>query len=57
VLKAQVIAAQVLLGRGNEAASDRVVRSLLFQLDLLVRCRVVSPTDLAPLRRVLLRQL
>jgi DNA/RNA endonuclease G (NUC1) len=57
LLKAQVIVAQVLIGRGNDRAADRVIRSMLAQLDLLVRCRHVSAADLAPLRAVLLSAL
>jgi hypothetical protein len=53
LLKAQVIAAQVLIGRGNEQAGRVVVRSILAQLDLLVRLRTVSAADVAPLRAVL----
>jgi chitodextrinase len=49
LLKAQVIAAQVLIGRGNEPAARIVIRSLLAQIDLLVRLRVVTPADVAPL--------
>jgi DNA/RNA endonuclease G (NUC1) len=57
LLKAQVIAAQVLYGRGNDRGGDIVVRSILAQLDLLVRCRVVTGADVAPLRAVLLASL
>jgi hypothetical protein len=54
LLKAQVIAAQVLIGRGNEAGGDIVIRALLAQIDLLVRTRVVTAADVAPLRAALL---
>jgi PKD repeat protein len=53
LLKAQVIAAQVLIGRGNEAGGEIVIRALLAQIDLLVRTRVVTATDVAPLRAAL----
>jgi hypothetical protein len=53
LLKAQVIAAEILMGRGNVAGSKFVIRSVLRQLDLLARCRLVSRADLAPLRAVL----
>ncbi len=57
LLKAQVIVAQILIGRGNERGGEIVIRSMLAQLDLLVRCRVVKPADIAPLRAVLLSAL
>ena len=46
-----------MFGRGNEAGGRIVVRSLLTQLDLLVRLRVVTAADVAPLRAVLLAAL
>jgi DNA/RNA endonuclease G (NUC1) len=57
LLKAQVIAAQVLRSRGNETGARFVIRALLFQLDLLVRYRVVSAADVAPLRALLVAEL
>jgi hypothetical protein len=57
LLKAQVIAAQVLWSRGNETGARFVIRALLFQLDLLVRYRVVSAADVAPLRALLVAEL
>ena len=57
LLKAQVVVAQVLIGRGNERGARIVIRSILAQLDLLVRCRHVSAADLAPLRAALLSAL
>jgi DNA/RNA endonuclease G (NUC1) len=51
--KAEVIAAQVLIGRGNEPAAVRVLKAEIGQIDLLVRCRVVKAVDVAPLRKVL----
>ena len=53
LLKAQVIAAQVLIGRGNEPGARLLIRSVLAQIDLLVRLRVVKAADVAPLRAVL----
>jgi hypothetical protein len=53
LLKAQVIAAQVLIGRGNEAGGEIVIRALLAQIDLLVRTRVVTAADVAALRAAL----
>ena len=51
--KAEVIAAQVLIGRGNTPAAIQVLRAEVSQIDLLVRCRVVKAADVAPLRKVL----
>jgi threonine dehydratase len=53
LLKAQVIAAQVLIGRGNEPGARILIRSVLAQIDLLVKLRVVKAADVAPLRAVL----
>ncbi|HUQ09404.1 MAG TPA: DNA/RNA non-specific endonuclease [Steroidobacteraceae bacterium] len=53
LLKAQVIAAQVMIGRGNQAGGRIIVRSLLVQLEILVRYGGLSPADVAPLRSVL----
>jgi DNA/RNA endonuclease G (NUC1) len=55
VLKAEVIAAQVLIGRGNEPAAIRVLQTAVQQIDLLVRCRVVKAADVAPLRQILVQ--
>ena len=51
--KAEVIAAQVLIGRGNTPAAIQVLKAEVNQIDLLVRCRVVKAKDVAPLRKVL----
>ena len=52
--KAEVIAAQVLIGRGNEAGRGAACcRPKLPRSTLLVRCRVVKAADVAPLRKVL----
>jgi len=51
--KAEVIAAQVLIGRGNEPAAIQVLQAEVAQIDLLVRCRVVKAVEVAPLRKVL----
>jgi DNA/RNA endonuclease G (NUC1) len=53
LLKAQVIAAKVMIGRGNVRGAAMVLRSVVFQLDLLVRCRHVRAADVAPLRTLL----
>jgi DNA/RNA endonuclease G (NUC1) len=52
VLKAEVVAAQRLIGRGNNPAAAVVLRTLLTEIDLLVRLRVVAAADVAPLRAV-----
>ncbi|HEX6637624.1 MAG TPA: DNA/RNA non-specific endonuclease [Steroidobacteraceae bacterium] len=57
LLKAQVIAAQVVYGRGNDAGGDHIVRSVITQIDLLVRFRVVKAADVASLRAVLVAAL
>jgi DNA/RNA endonuclease G (NUC1) len=51
--KAEVIAAQVLIGRGNTPAAIQVLKAEVNQIDMLVRCRVVKAKDVAPLRKVL----
>jgi hypothetical protein len=51
--KAEVIAAQVLIGRGNESAAVRVLQAEINQIDALVHCRVVKAADVAPLRAIL----
>jgi DNA/RNA endonuclease G (NUC1) len=51
--KAEVIAAQVLIGRGHEAAAAQLLKAEVAQIDALVHCRVVKATDVAPLRKVL----
>jgi endonuclease G len=52
--KAQVIAAQVLIGRGNVPAARLVLRATVAEIDLLVRLRVLKAADVAPLRSLLL---
>jgi hypothetical protein len=51
--KAEVIAAQVLIGRGHEAAAVQLLKAEVAQIDALVHCRVVKAADVAPLRKVL----
>jgi len=53
VLKAEVIAAQVLIGRGNAQAARTLLRAMVAEIDVLVRLRVVKAADLAPLRSLL----
>jgi DNA/RNA endonuclease G (NUC1) len=53
LLKAQIIAAQVLIGRGNQPAAAALLRATVAQIDLLVRLRVLKAADVAPLRSLL----
>jgi DNA/RNA endonuclease G (NUC1) len=55
LMKAEVIAAQVLIGRGNQPAANAILRALVVQIDLLVRLRVVKAADMAPLRTLLVQ--
>jgi hypothetical protein len=48
-----VIAAQVLIGRGNQEGGRIVIRSMLLQIDLLVRYGGVAAADVAALRAVI----
>lgn len=52
-LKAQVIAAQVLIGRGNLSGAQVILRATVVEIDLLVRLRVLKAADVAPLRALL----
>jgi DNA/RNA endonuclease G (NUC1) len=53
VLKAEIIAAQVLIGRGNVPAAKALLRAIVAEIDLLARLRVVKAADVAPLRSLL----
>ena len=53
-LKAQVIAAQVLIGQGNRPAASLILRAAVAEIDLLVRLRVLKAADVATLRALLL---
>jgi len=55
VLKAELGAAQDLLNRGKTAAAIVVLKATVLELDLLVRLRVVSATNVAPLRALLVQ--
>jgi DNA/RNA endonuclease G (NUC1) len=57
LFKAQIVAAQRLLERGNEPAAATLLRALVVQIDLAVRLRQVSAADVAPLRSLLLQVL
>jgi hypothetical protein len=52
-LKAQIIAAQVLIGRGNTPTAVVLIRAAIAEIDLLVRLRVLKAADVAALRAVL----
>lgn len=53
VLKAEIIAAQVLIRRGNLPAANTLLRAVVAEIDLLARLRVVKQADVAPLRALL----
>jgi DNA/RNA endonuclease G (NUC1) len=55
LFKAQIIAAQKLIARGNQPAARTILQALVVQIDLLVRLRQVSAVDIAPLRSVLVQ--
>jgi len=57
VLKAEVVAAQLLVARGNEPAAAAVLRATVAEIDLLVRLRVASAATLAPLRALLVQSI
>ena len=48
MLKAEVIAAQMLIDRGNNPAATLLLKALVTEIDLLVRLRVVKAADVAP---------
>jgi hypothetical protein len=50
LFKAEITAAQELLNRGKTASAITLLRGIVAQLDLLVRWRVLSAIDAAPLR-------
>jgi PKD repeat protein len=55
VLRAEITAAQDLLNRGKSAAAAVLLKATVAELDLLVRLRVLSTGDAAPLRSVLMQ--
>jgi DNA/RNA endonuclease G (NUC1) len=55
LFKAQVIAAKRLLERGNTPAAVVILKSLVVQIDLLVRLHHVTAADMAPLRSLLVQ--
>jgi DNA/RNA endonuclease G (NUC1) len=57
VLKAEIIGAQVLIGRGNIPAAIGLLRVTVAQIDLLVRLNAVKAGDVAPLRTLLVQNI
>jgi hypothetical protein len=55
LFKAQIVAAQRQIARGNEPGAVVILKALVVQIDLLVRLRVVSAADVAPLRSTLVQ--
>ena len=55
LLKAELTAAQELLNRGRIPAARTLLRAIVVEIDLLVRLRVISAADAAPLRNALLQ--
>ena len=55
LLKAEVRTAQMLIARGKKPAAIAVLRGMVSELDFLVRFRMVSASDVAPLRTVLVQ--
>ncbi len=54
LLNAQVSTAQLLLARGNVPAAAAMLRVMILELDLLVRLRVLTTVEAAPLRNLLI---
>jgi hypothetical protein len=57
VLKAEILAAQLLIGRGNQPAASVLLRATVAEIDVLVRLKVVKAADVAGLRSLLLRNI
>src|SRR6185436_1751640 len=55
LLKAEVRTAQMLIARGKKPAAIAVLRGMVSELDFMVRFRMVSASDVAPLRTVLVQ--
>ena len=53
VLKAELVAAQKLIARGNTQAAQAMIRATVVEIDLLVRLRVLTAANVAPLRALL----
>jgi DNA/RNA endonuclease G (NUC1) len=57
LFKAQIVAAQRLVARGNNPAAVVILRALVIQIDLLVRLRQATAADVAPLRSLLVQSI
>ncbi|HEV7609680.1 MAG TPA: DNA/RNA non-specific endonuclease [Steroidobacteraceae bacterium] len=57
VLKAEILAAQLLIGRGNQPAASVLLRATVAEIDVLVRLKVVKAADVAGLRSLLLQNI
>ena len=55
VLKSEIAAAQELINRGRPAAARTLLRAIVVEIDVLVRLRVLTATDAAPLRAILVQ--
>jgi DNA/RNA endonuclease G (NUC1) len=55
VIKAEIVAAQRLLERGNTQGAIVVLRATVVSIDVLVRLRQVNAADIAPLRALLVQ--
>lgn len=55
LLRAEITAAQELINRGRIPAARTLLRAIVVEIDLLVRLRVLSAADAAPLRAALLQ--
>jgi tryptophan 2,3-dioxygenase len=55
VLRAEITAAQELINRGRIPAAKTLLRAIVVEVDLLVRLRVLSAADAAPLRAALVQ--
>ncbi len=55
LLKAEIRAAQDLIDRGKTAAARTLLRAIVLEIDVLVRLRVMTAADAAPLRAILVQ--
>jgi DNA/RNA endonuclease G (NUC1) len=55
VLKTEIAAAQELLNRGRTAAARTLLRAIVVEIDVLVRLRVLTAANAAPLRAILVQ--
>jgi len=55
LLKAEVRAAQMLIARGKKTAAISLLRNMVAELDFMVRFRLVTAADVAPLRTILVQ--